>query len=604
MKKSGRCLSLSDFSATANRAQPGEGIEKAFDGIVETIWHSPWQEPETYPFSVEFTFRKPEELEKLWYLPRPTGTNGYLLEYEIWGKQTAGGEWKKMQSGKLADSGEAKFIPFQPGKYAALRLDILKGNAGFASASEFLIFRLDKKRLEIDGLFTDGSFSALKTDKKGKFPSDIRKQIAKLRAKTENPQYLAELRIAESLLKKTKDLKRKVFQVLSKPSAREEWNTFQTGFPWCGYQPTGLTIAEGETFAVYVEAGYGDPVPDLVINDLKCGNWNRQARFTLSRGRNYLKAPISGILYLENRTAPNPENLPIIHIEDAHFMPFFQLGKTTAKEWIQMWREINLYGMAELSSEHILITASIENMTRWLDDPARLLNEYEFLADRYAELMGFSDKDENAVHHRPRCVMHLTEVDHMFMYATAFRTAFHRDAMKPVLNSADFLNDGWGPWHELGHIHQMPHYCFDGMTEVTVNIYSLHMQTSLKQKARIDTPEMQKKLTEYFARSSRNYHEEEDVFMKLAMFWQLKMAFGKDFFPKLHRHYRENPLDLSDDNEKVQYFMKIASEISGYDLEPFFTAWGLPVEMDSRRAMRNFKPLKKSIWMNFNFSAP
>lgn len=604
MTQSGRCLSRSDFSATASRSQPGEGIEKAFDGVVETIWHSPWQEPEAYPFSVELTFRKPEALEKLWYLPRPVGSNGYLLEYEIWAKQAAGGKWEKLQRGTLAESGEPKFIPFQPGKYAALRLDILKGSAGFASASEFLLFRLDRKRQELDRLFADGSFSALRTNQKGKVPTDMRKRIAALKAKTENPRDLEELRIAESLLGKPKDLKRKVFQVLPRPSAREEWKTFQTGFPWCGYQPTGLTIAEGEAFAVYVEAGYGDPIPELVVNDLKCGNWNRQARFTLSRGRNYLKAPISGILYFENQTTPNREKPPIIHIENASFMPFFQLGKTTAKEWIQMCRETNPYGMAELASEHFLITASVENMARFLDDPARLLKEYEFLADSYAELMGFSDKDQNPVHHRPRCIMHLTEVDHMFMYATAFRTAYHRDAMKPVLNSVDFLNDGWGPWHELGHIHQPPQYCFEGMTEVTVNIFSLHMQTSLKQKARIDTPEMQKKLTEYFARPSRSYYDEDDVFMKLAMFWQLRMAFGADFFPKLHRHYRESSLELSDSNEKVQYFMKIASEISGYDLEPFFTAWGLPIDEDSRREMRKLKSLKKPIWMNFNFSNP
>lgn len=604
MKESGRALSNDDLTVTADRSQPGSGIENAFDGVVETIWHSPWNEAGAYPFSIEFTFKKPEILEKLWYLPRPNGPNGYLHEYEIWGKKTLDGKWKKVQNGTLPDSGDAKFIAFRPGKYAALRLDILKGHAGFATASEFLLFRLDRERWEIDRLFSDGSFSALRTDKKGKVPADLRKRITELKSKTEDPKYLEELRLAESLLKKPKDLKRKVFQVIPKPSVREEWNTFRTGFPWCGYQPTGLTIEEGEKFAVYVEAGFGDPVPDLVINDLKCGNWNHQARFTLSRGRNYLEAPISGILYLENQGMPNREHLPVIHIENAHFMPFFQLGKTTAKEWMQMCREINLYGMAEFSSQHILITATMENVMKHLDDPVRLLKAYEFLADRYAELMGFSDKDENPIHHRPRCVMHLTEVDHMFMYATSFRTAYHRDAMKPVLNSSEFLKSGWGPWHELGHIHQMPHYCFEGMTEVTVNIYSLHMQTSLRQKARIDTPEMQKKLLEYFARPNRDYHAEEDVFMKLAMFWQLKMAFGDDFYPKLHRYIRENPLASGESDVKVQYFIQAAAEISGRNLEPFFNAWGLPIEPKTRMAMKKLKPLKKPIWLNFNFSNP
>ncbi|MBO5438816.1 MAG: hypothetical protein J6A23_14235, partial [Thermoguttaceae bacterium] len=55
---------------------------------------------------------------------------------------------------------------------------------------------------------------------------------------------------------------------------------------------------------------------------------------------------------------------------------------------------------------------------------------------------------------------------------------------------------------------------------------------------------------------------------------------------------------------KVQYFIQAAAEISGRNLEPFFNAWGLPIETKTRMAMKKLKPLKKPIWLNFNFSNP
>ena len=92
--------------------------------------------------------------------------------------------------------------------------------------------------------------------------------------------------------------------------------------------------------------------------------------------------------------------------------------------------------------------------------------------------------------------------------------------------------------------------------------------------------------------------------MKLGMFWQLRMAFGEDFYPRLHRHYRENPRHFADNEAKVPHFMKTASLISGKNLEPFFTAWGMPMADETLQEIRKYAPLEEKIWLDLDFSNP
>ena len=90
--------------------------------------------------------------------------------------------------------------------------------------------------------------------------------------------------------------------------------------------------------------------------------------------------------------------------------------------------------------------------------------------------------------------------------------------------------------------------------------------------------------------------------MKLAMFWQLRLAFGDDFYPQLHQYYREHELDLPDDDAKVQAFIRVASQVSGWDLSPFFEAWGLPIEVETRLEIQKLEKLNQQIWLNLEFS--
>ncbi|PHB58742.1 putative mucin/carbohydrate-binding domain-containing protein, partial [Bacillus toyonensis] len=91
------------------------------------------------------------------------------------------------------------------------------------------------------------------------------------------------------------------------------------------------------------------------------------------------------------------------------------------------------------------------------------------------------------------------------------------------------------------------------------------------------------KAFQYLEQTNKNYDEISDVFVKLVMLWQLQLAYGEDFYPKLHQLYRDMPsheLPQTDENKK-QLFMISASKVAKQNLIPFFEKWGLRPNNDT-----------------------
>ncbi|PGN36270.1 putative mucin/carbohydrate-binding domain-containing protein, partial [Bacillus thuringiensis] len=199
--------------------------------------------------------------------------------------------------------------------------------------------------------------------------------------------------------------------------------------------------------------------------------------------------------------------------------------------------------------------------------------------------------------------VHYVEENHSpdyYMYATSYRTAYVGDAIQYVLDINKFITDGWGPWHEAGHLRQQSPWKFYNMTEVQNNIYSLSVEKAFNQPSNLEKSGIYPKAFQYLEQVNKNYDEISDVFVKLVMLWQLQLAYGEDFYPKLHQLYRDMPsseLPQTDENKK-QLFMISASKVAKQNLIPFFEKWGLRPNNDTiqKVAALGYPVLTAEIW--------
>ncbi|WP_415803247.1 putative mucin/carbohydrate-binding domain-containing protein, partial [Bacillus albus] len=187
-----------------------------------------------------------------------------------------------------------------------------------------------------------------------------------------------------------------------------------------------------------------------------------------------------------------------------------------------------------------------------------------------------------------------------YMYATYYRTAYSKGNLESVLNLEELTNDGWGPWHEVGHQHQQDTWLWDGLGEVTVNIYSLAVQTTFGHKTRLEQERRYEAAFAYLGKPDAQ--EKMNVFEKLVMFWQLHLAYGDQFYPNLHQMYRllhDTELPKSDE-EKKQMFIYMTSKVAGQNLIPFFDKWGLFANDATREKIEklNLPKLEKEIWLS------
>lgn len=228
----------------------------------------------------------------------------------------------------------------------------------------------------------------------------------------------------------------------------------------------------------------------------------------------------------------------------------------------------------ELKGERVLITASPACVKKYLlgsnTDPVQLLKKIDEATRIQDKISGLSEEQVD------KHYIHYVEENHSldyYMYAYPHRTAYVGDAIQHVLDINKFTKDGWGPWHEARHMKQQSPWNFKNMTEVQVNLYSLAVEKAFtsNQPIRLKQEGAYTKAFQYLDQPSKNYDEISNLFVKVVMLWQLQLAYGEDFYPKLHQLYRDMPsneIPQTDENKK-QLFMIIASKVAKQNLIPF-----------------------------------
>ncbi|HFJ9459094.1 TPA: M60 family metallopeptidase [Bacillus cereus] len=366
------------------------------------------------------------------------------------------------------------------------------------------------------------------------------------------------------------------------------------------YEPTGLYAKPNEQITINVE---GNQDIQVYIGTYSYdASWREDSKiksFTLKPGINTIQSPNGGMIYFYNKQQGGTIRTTIT--AGGTTTPFFELGKHTKQDLINMLDQYPNAHAVELKGERVLITASPARVKKYLlgsnTDPVQLLKKMDEATRIQDKVAGLSEEQVD------KHYIHYVEENHSpdyYMYATSYRTAYVGDAIQYVLDINKFVKDGWGPWHEAGHLRQQSPWKFYNMTEVQNNIYSLSVEKAFNQPSNLEKSGIYPKAFQYLEQANKNYDEISDVFVKLVMLWQLQLAYGEDFYPKLHQLYRDMPsseLPQTDENKK-QLFMISASKVAKQNLISFFEKWGLRPNNDTiqKVAALGYPILTAEIW--------
>ncbi|MGD6747789.1 M60 family metallopeptidase [Streptomyces sp. BH106] len=381
-------------------------------------------------------------------------------------------------------------------------------------------------------------------------------------------------------------------RLTARPSAEAERLRLGQALRASEFQPTGRHVAAGTPLRLDVQPHDG------VLPTMWIGRWDYYAtltaprRYPLKAGANTVTDPHGGPVYFS--LEGNGERATVAFKSGSTPMPVFTLGSTEETDFQRQLDTMTDVPVVELHGPRSIVTLTREGALLYRDEShAELLRLLEQIIDAESAISGL---DGSKPVHRPKAGgYHFTEVSvvpsGVGAYATHGYNGFPRAYLDRATTVQGLRTRGWGLYHELGHLHQQFAYKPAGMTEVTVNIYSLAVQRALGQPSNLLTADPATGLNPFqsarakFDTDGLTYEKSFGAYEKLVPLRQLELAFGDSFWPRLHRLVREeNPQsDSSDSAGRYRDLALYASRVAERDLTDFFlTTWAFPIDAQGR----------------------
>ncbi|MFB8037217.1 M60 family metallopeptidase [Streptomyces sp. NPDC056004] len=383
------------------------------------------------------------------------------------------------------------------------------------------------------------------------------------------------------------------------PDAEKERMRLARALRSSDFIPTGRHAPPGKSISVTVRPA-GGRVPVLHIGTFDY--YNKEAALQEPRaiplrpGRNTVVDAHGGPVYLS--LAGQGERAAVTFDSSTPRMAVFELGRTDEADFQRQLDERTDVPWVELITDQAVLTLTREGALLYRgEDHAELMGLFDTVIDSHARISGLDGRGRI---NRPKAGRyHFNEVSivptGVGAYAWHGYNGFPRAYMDRLCTVAGLTTRGWGLYHELGHLHQQGAYQADQLTEVTVNIYSLAAQRTLGRPSNLLTVDPKSGLNPFqtalpkLAAEGTSYEKTFGAYEKLIPLRQLELAFGEDFWPKLHRlvrseHQHDAPVDdyTHDPVINARQYLALASyacRTAGYDLTDFFVhRWALPID--------------------------
>ncbi|MFI7008489.1 M60 family metallopeptidase [Streptomyces sp. NPDC050145] len=368
------------------------------------------------------------------------------------------------------------------------------------------------------------------------------------------------------------------------------------------FVPTGRHAAPGATVTVRVRSAEG-ALPVLHVGTFDYFNpvtaLQDPRAYPLREGVNRITDPHGGPVYLS--FAGHGQRAAVTFVSGTEHMAVFELGRTGETDFQRQLDTITV-PWVELVTDRAILTLTREGALQYRDqDHAALMSLFDTIIDSHDRISGL---DGGRPLDRPKAGRyHFVEVSQVPKGVTAYAwhhyNGFPRAYMDRLCSVTNLTTRGWGLYHELGHLNQQAAYQADSLTEVTVNIYSLAAQRTLGRPSNLLTVDPKTGLDWFqsarakLGTSGLSYVDDLGPYEKLVPLRQLELAFGDDFWPRLHRlvrteHQHDAPVDDYNHDPQVEAGLyralaTYASRTAGRDLTDFLAGtWAMPIDAQGR----------------------
>lgn len=587
----------------ASSYQGGGEIELSFDGDMNTLYHSNWDNTgdDYFPITLTYYLEEESDIDYMVYYPRTVGWNGRFKEVDIEALSAitqnasaapaAAPEWHHVMTHDFEGGASAAKVEFPEPLIGvtAVRLTVKSGagdGQGFASCAEMEFYKRNPEAFDYATLFTDPSCSELRAgvtaDQIAACPYAFFKNIAYFMY---HGRYAKEFRINS-------------FKAYPNPDTEAARNK-TTQYSLLD-NPTGIEVTAGDRLIVMADL-QGQSVSLRVQNlDRPGGDGFGGDSYPLSTGVNKIDIANKGLVYVMYHTddfASSPEIK--LHFATGDVNGYYDSQRAGHKGRAQELLAAATGKYFDVVGRYAHLIFPTERFRRHTKDIEALINAYDALVYREQEFIGLERYGKMFNNRMCFTVMYTS-----YMYSTSYHTAYHDDTLAELCDETRLTTSScWGPAHEVGHSNQTrPGLKWLGTTEVTNNILSQYIQTTVYgQDSRVQTenmgdaanPNRYTKAWNSIMIKEAPHATEDDVFCKLIPLWQLELYFGKvlgrtpmqqsdhgGFYADCFEWVRTHD-DLPTAGGQQLEFVYIASACAKMNLTDFFEKWGFLTPVDA-----------------------
>jgi len=372
------------------------------------------------------------------------------------------------------------------------------------------------------------------------------------------------------------------------PDGNAERLSRKTNYYWSDFDATGLYLPPNTSLNVTLTQLQGTGRPTLLIGTYARYQGISPRTVALNAGANTVAGDANGgIIWVRYTTTGTPNSRVRLTFNSGHRrMPVYIKNQTTQTAWNT---QLSTYTTPDalLLGDRVYVNYDRNRAISYQpQNNNQVLQALDAGWNEETRILGLDGSAGNQLPVHNRILITEVNAGPGAANATNYRLAIVTDDVKRGTFTPDVVNasgSGWGIWHEMGHVQQVQ-WRWSTLGEVTNNIFALAVEENVLRLPanRLKRDNRWPGALAYVASTAANKNFNVDngghnVWTRLCMFQQLRLAYGYNFFITLHKRYRSQGLTWTDgtaNSTKMRWFMINACQISGRNLTNFFKKWG------------------------------